>query len=142
MDPLAALSALTSGSGSVQLPLTATTPSMPGAPVGESFQLPGVDQLGLLPSMGGAAPATSAVAPAASGGGPSTWGHMVQQMVMDANTKQHTAAEQVSDVLRGGPTPIHQAMISTEEAGLSFEFLNEMRNKLVDAYQQVMQMQV
>jgi flagellar hook-basal body complex protein FliE len=140
MDPLTALSALTSGSGSVQMPLTATTPSMPGAPVGEAFQLPGVDQLGLLPTMG-ASPA-AAVAPAASGGGPSTWGHMVQQMVMDVNSKQHTAAEQVSDVLRGGPTPIHQAMISSEEAGLSFEFLNEMRNKLVDAYQQVMQMQV
>ena len=140
MDPLTALSALTSGSGSVQMPLTATTPSMPGAPVGEAFQLPGVDQLGLLPTMG-ASPA-AAVAPAAFGGGPSTWGHMVQQMVMDVNSKQHTAAEQVSDVLRGGPTPIHQAMISSEEAGLSFEFLNEMRNKLVDAYQQVMQMQV
>jgi len=140
MDPLAALSALTSGSGSVQMPLTATTPSMPGAPVGESFQLPGVDQLGLLPTMGSAP--VSTVAPSAAAGSPSTWGHMVQQMVMDVNSKQHTAAAQVSDVLRGGPTPIHQAMISTEEAGLSFEFLNEMRNKLVDAYQQVMQMQV
>ena len=61
---------------------------------------------------------------------------------MDANSKQQTAAQQVTDVLRGGPTPVHQAMISTEEASLSFEFLNEMRNKLVDAYQQVMQMQV
>jgi flagellar hook-basal body complex protein FliE len=37
---------------------------------------------------------------------------------------------------------VHQAMISTEEASLSFEMLSEMRNKLVDAYQQIMQMQV
>jgi flagellar hook-basal body complex protein FliE len=139
MNPLAALSSLTSGAGSLQLPITATTPSMPGAPVGEAFQMPGVDQLGLLPT-GTSAPA--ALSPAAAADGPSTWGHMVQQMVMDVNSKQKSAAEQVSDVLRGGPTPVHQAMIASEEAGLSFEMLNEMRNKLVDAYQQVMQMQV
>jgi flagellar hook-basal body complex protein FliE len=141
MNPLAALSALTSGAGSVQLPITATGPSMPGAPVGESFQLPGVDQLGLLPSVASSAPAAS-ISPAASGGGASTWGHMAQQMIMDVNAKQQTAAQQVNDVLSGGPTPVHQAMISTEEASLSFEMLSEMRNKLVDAYQQIMQLQV
>ena len=142
MNPLDALSALTSGAGSVKLPITATTPSMPGAPVGEAFQVPGVDQLGLLPSVASTTPAAAAIAPAGSGAGPSTWGHMVQQMVMDVNSKQQTASQQVSDVLRGGPTPVHQAMISTEEASLSFEMLSEMRNKLVDAYQQIMQMQV
>jgi flagellar hook-basal body complex protein FliE len=74
--------------------------------------------------------------------GPSTWGHMVQQMVMDVNAKQTTAAQKVSDVLQGGPTPVHDAMVASEEASLSFQFLGEMRNKIVDAYQQVMQMQV
>ena len=44
--------------------------------------------------------------------------------------------------LKGGPTPVHEAMVATEEASLSFDFLAEMRNKVVDAYQQVMQMQV
>ena len=150
MNPLAALSALTSGAGSVQLPISATGSSAPGAPVLESFQIPQLSQLsqlGAMPALPGATslsglssmPAMSA--PAASGG-PSTWGHMVQQMVLDANTKQQTATEQVNDVLRGGPTPVHQAMISTEEASLSFEMISEMRNKLVDAYQQIMQMQV
>jgi len=90
----------------------------------------------------GATPAMPAAPAVGSGDGPTTWGHMMQQMVLDVNSKQQTAAAQVSDVLQGGPTPVHQAMISSEEASLSFEFLSEMRNKLVDAYQQVMQMQV
>jgi flagellar hook-basal body complex protein FliE len=141
MNPLDALSALNLGSiGSVQLPITATTPSMPGAPVGESFQLPQIDPLGAAQATPSAA--LSPLSSASSGGSPSTWGHMVQQMVMDVNSKQKSAAAEVNDVLRGGPTPVHQAMISTEEAGLSFEFLSEMRNKVVDAYQQIMQMQV
>jgi len=75
-------------------------------------------------------------------GSANTWGHMVQQMVMDVNSQQQTAAQKVSDVLQGGPTPVHDAMVATEEASLSFEFLGEMRNKMVEAYQQVMQMQV
>jgi flagellar hook-basal body complex protein FliE len=134
MNPLDALANIHAGTiGSVNLPVTPTTPAMPGAPVGEAFQLPSMDPLGAAPE---------ALSPAASGGGASTWGHMVQQMVMDVNAKQHTAAAQVSDVLRGGPTPVHQAMISSAEAGLSFEMLSEMRNKIVDAYQQIMQMQV
>jgi flagellar hook-basal body complex protein FliE len=58
------------------------------------------------------------------------------------NAKQQTAAQKVTDVLQGGPTPVHDAMVATEEASLSFEFLGEMRNKMVEAYQQVMQMQV
>jgi flagellar hook-basal body complex protein FliE len=67
---------------------------------------------------------------------------MVQQMVMDVNNQQQNAAAKVSDVLRGGPTPVHEAMVATEEASLGFTFLSEVRNKVVDAYQQVMQMQV
>ena len=80
---------------------------------------------------------------AASGGSsPSTWGHMVQQMVLDVNNKQQNASALVNDVLKGGPTPVHQAMIASEEASLSFEFLATVRNKVIDAYNTVMQMQV
>ncbi len=77
-----------------------------------------------------------------SSGSPNAWGHMVQQMVMDVNSKQQSATVAVNDVLQGGPTPVHEAMVASEEASLSFELLAQMRNKVIDAYQQVMQMQV
>jgi flagellar hook-basal body complex protein FliE len=103
------------------------------APVSESF----AQALSPLQSLA----SSSTVAPSGSAS-PTTWGHMVQQMVMDTNNQQANANAMVSDVLKGGPTPVHQAMIATEEASLSFDFLAEARNKVLDAYNQVMQMQV
>jgi flagellar hook-basal body complex protein FliE len=140
MNPLDALSSLSSAGniGNVgNLALSApTTPAMPGAPISEGFSS--------LLSPVQSTPATAALdaTPASGGGSPTTWGHMVQQMVMDTNSQQQDAAAKVNDVLRGGPTPVHDAMIATEQASLSFEFLAEVRNKITDAYQQVMQMQV
>jgi flagellar hook-basal body complex protein FliE len=136
MDPLSALSALTNAQAPLQA-MEQTAPAGPANAITENFNL-------LQPAQTSSTAATSALAPISggSGAGPTTWGHMVQQMVMDVNSKQQNAAAEVNDVLQGGPTPVHQAMVSTEEASLSFEFLSEMRNKVVDAYQQVMQMQV
>ena len=73
---------------------------------------------------------------------PSTFGHLMQQMVTDVNSQQVTAGEKVRDVLAGGPTPVHEAMIAAEEAGLSFRMLAEMRNKLLEGYQEIMRMQI
>jgi flagellar hook-basal body complex protein FliE len=140
-SPIDALSALTQA----QLPTTGAVgvnanpppgaiPLGTSAPVSESF--------GNLLGAQGAEPASSAVAATSAGSSPSTWGHMVQQMVMSVNNQQAGANAMVNDVLKGGPTPVHQAMIATEEASLSFEFLTEVRNKVLDAYNQIMQMQV
>jgi flagellar hook-basal body complex protein FliE len=135
MNPLDALSAL----GQARIPASAlgSLPTTGTSPISESFQ-------NLMPTQASASAGIPSIPSISIGGteGPSTWGHMVQQMVMDVNARQTTAAEKVSDVLQGGPTPVHDAMVATEEASLSFEFLGEMRNKIVDAYQQVMQMQV
>ena len=37
---------------------------------------------------------------------------------------------------------VHQVMIAQEEASITFELLMEVRNKLMEGYQQLMQMQV
>lgn len=73
---------------------------------------------------------------------PTNWGHLAQQMVRDVDAKQDVAALKVRDVLAGGPTPVHEALIASEEAGVSFQVLSEMRNKVLEAYQEVMRMSV
>lgn len=75
-------------------------------------------------------------------GQPSTWGHLVQSAVRDVAARQAAAGELVRDVLAGGATPPHQAIIALEEASVSFQMLAEMRNKLVESYQEIMRMQV
>jgi flagellar hook-basal body complex protein FliE len=135
MNPLDALAGLSGTIGSVSLPVTPTTPALTGASISEGFS----QMLGGIQPAAGTMPTVPTLSTGAS---PSTWGHLAQQMVLDVNNQQQSAAAKVNDVLRGGPTPVHEAMIATEEAGLSFEFLAQVRNKLVDAYQQIMQMQV
>jgi flagellar hook-basal body complex protein FliE len=137
INPLDALSSLTQGQLGNMGALNANPPA--GAvPTGMT---PASESFSNLLGTQGTAPATSSVA-ATDGASPTTWGHMVQQMVMDVNSQQSNANAMVTDVLKGGPTPVHQAMVATEEASLSFEFLAEVRNKVLDAYNQIMQMQV
>lgn len=147
MSPIDALSALTSAQVPVSnlgLQPPAGMPGVGSSPISEGFNLNPTQAPGQIITPTVVDPLGQAAAPISMGsaGGVSTWGHMMQQMVLDVNAKQASAAQKVSDVLQGGPTPVHEAMVASEEASLSFEFLGEMRNKIVDAYNQVMQMQV
>ncbi len=90
----------------------------------------------------GGAQASSQAASSQAISEPTNWGHLAQQMVRDVNAKQDIAAHKVRDVLAGGPTPVHEALIATEEANVSFQVIAEMRNKVIDAYQEVMRMSV
>jgi flagellar hook-basal body complex protein FliE len=73
---------------------------------------------------------------------PTTFGHLMQQTVRDVNQVQQVAGEKVRDVLQGGKTPIHEAMIAVEESSVAFTMLTEMRNKLLESYQEVMRIPV
>ena len=42
----------------------------------------------------------------------------------------------------GDPVDIHEVMLNTEQASLGFSMALQVRNKLVDAYQEVMRMSV
>ncbi|MGZ8940271.1 MAG: flagellar hook-basal body complex protein FliE [Limisphaerales bacterium] len=64
------------------------------------------------------------------------------QMVQDVNAKQANAAGAVEGVLTGQNVPLHQAMIAMEEASVSFQLMVEVRNKLLESYQELMRMQI
>ncbi len=40
------------------------------------------------------------------------------------------------------PTDIHEVMVAMEEANIAFQFTMQVRNRLVDAYNEIMRMQV
>ena len=42
----------------------------------------------------------------------------------------------------GAPVDIHEVMLNTEQASLGFSMALQVRNKLVDAYQEIMRMSV
>jgi flagellar hook-basal body complex protein FliE len=43
---------------------------------------------------------------------------------------------------KGDPIDVHEVMLNTEQASLGFSMALQVRNKLVDAYQEVMRMSV
>ena len=52
------------------------------------------------------------------------------------------ATQAVNDLLAGKDIPLHQAMIAMQEAGVAFQLMVEVRNKLLEGYQELMRMQV
>lgn len=67
---------------------------------------------------------------------------MLGQMVSDVNAKQNISGQAVSALQSGQNVPLHQAVIAMEEANVSFHLMVEVRNRLLEAYQEVMRMQI
>jgi flagellar hook-basal body complex protein FliE len=117
--------------------------------------LPGMGASGLTPT-DGALPSASIPSAelrqlnAAQAAGPGTvgqgnnvsFGSWLDQMVQDVNAKQGVAAQSLQDLQSGQNTSLHQTMIAVEEASVSFQLMVEVRNRLLDSYQELMRMQV
>ena len=67
---------------------------------------------------------------------------MLGRMVSDVNAKQNLASEAVAGLQSGQGVPLHQAVIAMEEASVSFQLMVEVRNKLLESYQELMRMQI
>ena len=67
---------------------------------------------------------------------------LLGRMVSEVSHKQSVAAQTVAGLQSGQPVTLHQAMISMEEASVSFTLMAEVRNKLLESYQELMRMQV
>ncbi len=80
-----------------------------------------------------------AVAPSQGSGG---FESMLGNFVGDVAQKQAAATDAVTGLLSGKNVSLHQAMISMEEANVSFQMMVEVRNRLLDSYQELMRMQI
>lgn len=81
---------------------------------------------------------SSAARPAQDG----SFSQMLGTMVRDVNASQASATQAVGDLQSGQNVSLHQAMIAMEEASVSFQLMVEVRNKLMESYQELMRMQV
>ena len=68
--------------------------------------------------------------------------NFIDQAVHEVDGKMHAAEVEQTKVLTGETNNLHQAMISMQEASVAFSLMVEVRNKLVDSYQELMRMQV
>jgi flagellar hook-basal body complex protein FliE len=78
-------------------------------------------------------------APAAEGGTP--FSDLVKDAAGEVDSLQSQAQAAVTGLMTGTGVDVHTAMIATEKASMAFELSLAVRNKAVQAYQQVMSMQ-
>lgn len=55
----------------------------------------------------------------------------------EISSLQGDADDKVSQLLSGNGQDVHSAMIAVEKANLSFQMMVQVRNKIVQAYQQI-----
>ncbi len=66
----------------------------------------------------------------------------LKELLYAVNTKQAQASEEVSKVVTGESEDLHNAMIAWEEASVSFQLMLEVRNKMLEAYQEINRMNI
>jgi flagellar hook-basal body complex protein FliE len=81
----------------------------------------------------------SANKPAENGTG---FGEALQDALQQVSDIQAQAGDEVQQVLTGGVSDVHSAMIAVQKADISFQMMMQVRNKIVSAYQEIMRMQV
>jgi len=71
-----------------------------------------------------------------------TFGETLGRMVQSVNDMQTQAQDTAVALASGQPIDMSQAVMTIEEASISFQLALQIRNKLVEAYQDVMRMSV
>ena len=69
------------------------------------------------------------------------FGELLREAVSEVNNLNQDAQYKVSGLVEGNAVDVHDAMIAVEKADLSFQLMLQVRNKVVQAYQQIASMQ-
>ena len=67
---------------------------------------------------------------------------LMKEFVGDVNGLQLQAGKTIDAFAAGEVADVHQVMVAIEEAGLALDLLLEVRNRTMEAYQEIMRMQV
>ena len=89
-------------------------------------------------------PTLAGMAPQASGSGvenAAPFSDLLTEAVGQVNQLEDQAHVAVAGLMTGSGVDVHQAMIATQKASMAFELALALRNKAVQAYQQVIGMQ-
>jgi flagellar hook-basal body complex protein FliE len=71
-----------------------------------------------------------------------TFSDMLRHSVDKVNTDQAQADTAIKDLVAGRTKNIHETMLTIERADASLKLMMQVRNKILDAYREVMRMQV
>lgn len=73
---------------------------------------------------------------------PSGFGDAMVEGLTSVSDLEHSADALIQDVATGGPTKIHDVMVATTRSGLAVDMLVQVRDRALEAYHEVMRLQL
>ena len=67
---------------------------------------------------------------------------MVKGLITETDQQQLQSQDSVRQLITGETDSIHDVVLTTSRADLAFRLMMEIRNRLIESYQEVMRMQV
>ncbi|MEK6580747.1 MAG: flagellar hook-basal body complex protein FliE [Bdellovibrionota bacterium] len=80
--------------------------------------------------------------PGVVAGGDKTFSAVLRSSMDQVNLHQNQADQAVKELVSGRTKNIHETMLAIERADASLKLMMQVRNKILDAYKEVMRMQV
>jgi flagellar hook-basal body complex protein FliE len=74
--------------------------------------------------------------------GGSAFGDILKDAISTVNELQKQSDQEIQKFMTGESQDVHNAVIAMQKADLSFQMMMQVRNKIVQAYQEIMRMQV
>jgi flagellar hook-basal body complex protein FliE len=74
--------------------------------------------------------------------GSGSFASVLKQSLTEVNKMQQKADAAVTALATGDKVSLHETMIAMEQADVSFRMMMQVRNKIVEAYQEILRMQV
>lgn len=109
---------------------------MPVPPIGTVSPVITTDPAFQVPSIG----ADASVSPAASSGG--NFGSMLMDQISNLNAVQNQASAQSQALATGQAQDVTAVVADVEKAALQIQLATQVRNKVVDSYNELFRMQV
>jgi len=70
------------------------------------------------------------------------FGEVLKDAIQTVNELQKTSDSEIQKLMTGESQDLHATLIAVQKADLSFQMMMQVRNKIVQAYQEIMRMQV
>ena len=94
-----------------------------------------------MPNLSGSSATPGSSYAGLNGPAPAPFADLLTDAVGQVNQLEDQARVAVDGLMTGSGVDVHQAMIATQKASMAFELALAVRNKAVQAYQQVIGMQ-
>ncbi len=71
-----------------------------------------------------------------------SFGEVLKDAISTADELQKQSNQEIQKLMTGESQDLHSTLVAVQKADLSFQMMMQVRNKIVQAYQEIMRMQV